>query len=77
MAIDRGAPEWPYEQLASRLRAQIRSGEIARQLPSVAWLSQDSGLSPKTVVKAIRLLESEGLVRTYRSRGTFVVESPG
>jgi DNA-binding GntR family transcriptional regulator len=74
MAIDRGAPEWPYEQLAARLRDRIRSGEITRQLPSVAFLSQDSGLSPKTVVKAIRLLESEGLVKTYPNRGTFVVE---
>lgn len=76
MGIDRGAPEWPYQQLAARLREQIRSGQIGRQLPSVAFLSQDTGLSPKTVQKAIRVLESEGLVHTYPNRGSFVAERP-
>ena len=73
MAIDRGAPQWPYQQLAARLRDQIASAQITGQLPSIKWLAQEYGLSEKTVVKALRLLVAEGVIATYPNRGSFVV----
>ena len=72
--IDHGSDEWPYEQLARHFREAIRSGELApgSRLPSIQDLVTESGLTPKTIQRAMKLLETEGLVRVRPSRGTFV-----
>jgi GntR family transcriptional regulator len=63
-----------YEQLASILRGQIESGELAprRPLPSIRTLQQQYGVSDGTVKHALRLLKDEGLVRTVTGRGIYV-----
>jgi len=71
--IDAGSPDWPYQQVASRLRERIRAGELGPRLPSYMALAHELGVSPMTVQRAIRVLRDEGLVVTYPSRGTFVV----
>ena len=72
--IDHDAGDWPYEQLVAHYRQAITSGELApgARLPSITALVQETGLSPKTIQRAMRLLESEGLVMVRRNRGTFV-----
>ena len=82
MKIDETSPEHPYLQLAGLLRAQIASGEIASQLPSITKLTEETHLAVGTVRRAINILVKEGLVETVPGRGTFVVEprpprSPG
>jgi GntR family transcriptional regulator len=71
--IDRGSPDWPYQQVAATLRDRIRAGELGPRLPSYMDLAHELGVSPMTVQRAIRVLRDEGLVVTYPSRGTFVV----
>jgi len=72
--IDHEAGDWPYEQVAAHYRQAITSGELApgARLPSITALVEQTGLSPKTIQRAMRQLESEGLVRIVASRGTFV-----
>jgi DNA-binding GntR family transcriptional regulator len=74
MEIDRGAADFPYEQLAAWFRERIRSGEFppGKQLPSVTAISGETGAAAKTIRHAMKLLEAEGLVRVRPNRGTFV-----
>ena len=74
MKIDQTSPEHPYLQLAGMLRAQIQSGEITNQLPSITQLTEETELAVGTVRRAISILVKEGLVETVPGRGTFVVE---
>ena len=63
----------PYHQIADQLRADIASGEITTQLPTLGQLREKISPRPayNTVRKAIRVLVKEGLVETS-PRGTFV-----
>ena len=74
IVIDPHAPEPSYVQLADALREMIRSGEIAprRAIPSITYLTGETGLAVGTVRRAIALLVDEGLVYTVPGRGTFV-----
>jgi DNA-binding GntR family transcriptional regulator len=74
LKIDQTSPEHPYLQLAGLLRAQIQSGEITNQLPSITNLTEETELAVGTVRRAINILVKEGLVETVPGRGTFVVE---
>jgi DNA-binding transcriptional regulator YhcF (GntR family) len=72
--IDHESDCWPYEQVAAHFRERIRAGELApgARLPSLQELAADTGLTVKTIQRAMRLLESEGLVTVRPNRGTFV-----
>jgi DNA-binding GntR family transcriptional regulator len=61
-------------QLADRLRDRITSGEFApnQRLPSIRTLSQQYGLSEKTVRRGLAVLEEENRVYARRTRGMFV-----
>jgi DNA-binding GntR family transcriptional regulator len=72
--IDHGGAEFPYRQLAQVLRERITAGEYpaGSRLPSIIALQGESGLSAKTVQRALAVLGREGLVVTVPNRGTFV-----
>jgi GntR family transcriptional regulator len=72
--IDETSPEHPYLQLAGLLRADIMSGKITNQLPSITKLTEETHLAVGTVRRAINILVNEGLVETVPGRGTFVIE---
>jgi DNA-binding GntR family transcriptional regulator len=72
--IDETSPEHPYLQLAGLLRAEIQSGKITSQLPSITQLTEETRLAVGTVRRAINILVKEGLVETVPGRGTFVIE---
>ena len=74
MQIDQTSPEHPYLQLAGLLRAEIESGKITSQLPSITQLTEETGLAVGTVRRAINILVKEGRVETVPGRGTFVIE---
>jgi GntR family transcriptional regulator len=65
-----------YEQIASRIRAAVASGELrpAAALPSVRELAAELRVNPATVVQAYRDLETEGFVEIRHGAGTFVRE---
>jgi GntR family transcriptional regulator len=74
VAIDHGAAEFPYLQLAAILRGRIRSGEYpaGRKIPSFVALEHEFGLSNMTVRRALNVLVEEGLIEKVPGRGTFV-----
>jgi GntR family transcriptional regulator len=73
LVIDLHSPEPSYRQLAALLRGRIESGEIGPRapLPSITYLTGETGLAVGTVRKAIALLVKEGLAYTVPGRGTF------
>lgn len=74
MKVDANDPRPPYAQIADALREEIRSAELApgQRLPSGRSLADEYGVAPMTIQKAIDTLRAEGLVNSYRGRGTFV-----
>lgn len=74
--IDHWDPAPVYQQLAAILRGRIERGDLApRQvLPSETALVQEHGVSRGTVRRAMEMLRSEGWVRTFAQRGTFVAD---
>ncbi len=63
-------------QLGWRLRALIRTGELAagERLPSFRQLAGWAGVNVGTVRAVYETLEADGLVVTHQGQGTFVAE---
>jgi DNA-binding GntR family transcriptional regulator len=63
-----------YMRIAATVREQIESGELAsgQPVPSITTLSQRHGVSRETAAKALRRLESEGLLERFAGLGYFV-----
>ena len=76
--IDPRSPTPLYEQIASRIRVAVASGEVESgdPLPSVRSLAATLRVNPATVVQAYRDLEGEGFVVMRHGAGTFVGEVP-
>lgn len=76
MAIDHGAPEYVYRQVADELRERIRSGKYLprTRIPPLTALTDEFEVSPVTARKAIRVLVDEGVLVIMPGRGTFVRE---
>ena len=73
MTVDHGAPEPAYQQLSEVLRARIAKGEWrSGPLPSVKQLQQEYGVGRDTVLRAVEILRTEGVVFTVPRRGTYV-----
>jgi GntR family transcriptional regulator len=66
-----------YLQLAQQVRQALRLGTLqpGDQLPTVKEVVGTLAINPNTVLKAYRLLESEGLVQGRPGQGTFVIRS--
>jgi DNA-binding GntR family transcriptional regulator len=63
-----------FMEIAGNVRQRIQLGEIKRghPAPSITSLCQEFDATPETVAHAMRLLEAEGLVRSYPGRGYYV-----
>jgi GntR family transcriptional regulator, arabinose operon transcriptional repressor len=76
--MDRGGgPSEPrYGQVAERLRGEVVQGVYApgSRLPAEVEMARSLGVSRGTLRHALRLLVSEGVLRTVPGRGTFVAE---
>jgi DNA-binding GntR family transcriptional regulator len=73
VTVDHGSPEPAYQQLSSILRSRIAKGEWRTgPLPSVKQLQQEYDVGRDTVLHAIEILRTEGLVFTVPRRGTYV-----
>jgi GntR family transcriptional regulator len=72
--IDRDVEAPVYEQIAAVLRARIEAGKYppGRAIPSAPALAAEFGVARMTVVRALRVLANDGLVRTHARRGTYV-----
>jgi GntR family transcriptional regulator len=73
VTVDHGAPDPAYQQLAAILRAKVAEGAWRNgPLPSVKQLQQEHEVGRDTVLRAIDIIRSEGLVFTVPRRGTYV-----
>ena len=74
--LDPRSPVPLYDQIASRIRMGVASGEIRpdQALPSVRHLAGRLRVNPATVVQAYRELEAGGFVEMRQGAGTFVKE---
>ena len=68
-----------YIRVANQLRQQIADGTLrpGQPTPSITTLVQDHGVARQTAAKALRLLESEGLVTRIPGLGYYVTEKAG
>lgn len=76
--IEKGAPEYLYQQLAGLIRERIRAGELPPRsaVPSITELAAEHDLATLTVRRAMRVLVDEGWIITMPGRGTFVADKP-
>ena len=64
-----------YHRIADDIRARITSGELrpGDQLPSIAELRRQYGVSSTPVKNALLVLQTEGHTEGRQGRGVFVV----
>jgi GntR family transcriptional regulator len=67
-----------YLRVASVLRRRIRDGHwaVGDRIATLEALEREFGVARVTVRQAIDLLQSEGLVKSFQGRGTFVTKAP-
>lgn len=65
-----------YEQIASKIKKMILSGELKedQMLPSMRALAKDLRISVITTKRAYEELEKEGFVVTVTGKGSYVAE---
>lgn len=66
-----------YLQVVNQIKFLVASGGLVagEQLPSVRKLSEQLTITPNTVARAYRELESAGVVTTRRGAGVFVSDN--
>lgn len=74
IVLDATDPTPPYEQVREQIASLIRSGGLpgGHRMPTIRQLAADLRISPGTIARAYRSLETAGLVETSRSGGTKV-----
>lgn len=67
-----------YLQLAELFRNRVNSGEwpVNGRIPNVEDLARECGVARGTIREAIGVLVDEGIIETFRAKGTFVRKSP-
>ncbi len=67
-----------YVQLASLFSGRIGTGvwPVGTQIPTVDDLVDECGVARATIRQALGILETDGLIKRYRAKGTFVEKSP-
>jgi GntR family transcriptional regulator len=74
VVIDIEAQVPAFAQLIAQIKEAVSSDALGPgdPLPSIRQLANDLELDSKTVAKAYRLLQRDGIVQSKRYRGTFV-----
>lgn len=68
-----------YVAIAGEYARRIHSGDLARgaPMPSLAEIAEQHGVSDIVARNVIKLLRSQGLVRSVHRRGNYVTDRPG
>ncbi len=74
VTIDIESEEPLFAQLVGQIKQAVQDGQLLPEqaLPSIRQLASDLSLNNKTVAKAYKLLERDGVIQTKGYRGTFV-----
>lgn len=66
-----------YRQITDQIRQAIAGGTLrpGDRLPTVRDLAVELAVNPNTIAKAYQDLERDGIIETWRGRGTFVAAS--
>ncbi|WP_299347616.1 GntR family transcriptional regulator [uncultured Maritalea sp.] len=74
VTIDIESEEPLFGQLVGQIKKAVQAGQLLPEqaLPSIRQLASDLSLNNKTVAKAYKLLERDGVIQTKGYRGTFV-----
>jgi len=77
IVVDRRDQTSPYRQIANAIRHKIATNQVAPStaLPSVRGLADQVGVTPATVARAYRQLQSDGLVESQVGVGTVVSDT--
>lgn len=76
LRIDPRSAEPVFEQLAFQVKQAVAEGTLAEgdRLPSVRELAKELAINPNTVVRALELLERDGVILRRQGAGCFVAE---
>lgn len=69
---DRSSPVPLWAQVSEDIRRRVTSGEFADGFPGEIALTEQYEVSRHTIREALRVLRSEGLLRSERGRGTTI-----
>ncbi|MCX6078111.1 MAG: GntR family transcriptional regulator [Chloroflexi bacterium] len=69
-------PHFPFQRLQTDLAVLIKSLPAGSRLPSEPVLAKQLGVSRATLREAMRMFETQGLIRRRQGAGTFVVGKP-
>ncbi len=66
-----------YRQIVNQVKYMVASGQLTAgmEVPPIRVLAEQLLVTPNTVVKAYRELETEGVVYKRRGAGTFISEN--
>ena len=72
------SPVPPYRRVADEIRAKIEAGELlpGEQVPSMARLAEEYGISRGTARRVLTTLRDEGLIYITPGWGSFVTDRP-
>ncbi len=75
LQLDRGSPVPVHRQLREQITAALHVGRLrpGDRLPSLRQLARRCGVNPKTVLRAYRTLQDEGLLRIRAGSGAVVL----
>jgi GntR family transcriptional regulator len=78
LAIDQNNPTELHEQVAAEIRRAIAEGEAnpGDRLPPAKDLAEATGVTPGTILRAVRTLRNEGILEFRRGRGITVTATP-
>ncbi len=72
-----GSPIYKHQRVAGQLRAKITAGEYENgALPTMQKMAEEHEVSRMTLINAVKLLKSEGVLVTFQGLGTFTTDSP-
>lgn len=68
------ARSYPYQQVAAKIIAKIRAGELRpdKKLPTIREMADEYGITTATVQRVIRALTDSGYAETVPGVGVFV-----